>query len=672
MSSFETVARVRVGRGVPVERLVCHPRLPLLAGLDSECPAVHVWDYREQQTLETIGAGSTPYKDRWQRMERRPTVAWHPDKPLLLVAGEDGVMQWARAGLSKLEGLPPDAAYHRVMFSPDGRTLWASPASGDVHSPWNWSDGIDLTSGTVVQRPHWGTEVGAHPYWLTEVAVHPAGGLVAMVDGDQGSGTLVLFARVDQESTPVPWRVLRRAAALLYDGYETPIFSQDGRHIAIRGSNNANSLDVFQFPSLDHTLKTYLEEPMPDYRPPRQWYAKMLDWPRHNIAFGPQPGVLWVGTQAGTLFEVDLDNQGVVEHQVFDGSPVTALSATATGELVAATGEGDIRLLAAQADSIEVGPADADAGRALVTAFLDATSELHNPSALVVTRRKPTWAPEDLATAATQPQQTPPDPRLGAANGICTHDDDSSEMEWQNEWIAEEKEQTVAAYTRELGLNNPNTLFSVDTVAQYYSDAGRSDELVALREHIFADQEQRLGADHLDTLTARHDLACAYKSVGRLDEAISLHAQTLATRTQVLGPDHRDTLASSRELADTYTSADRLDEAIILGEQTLIACGSGLGPEDEDTLVSCLGLVGTYRSAQRPDDAIECLERTAAAREEILGENDMAAQRLRALVHNINVARGLECESCPLNSAIGLECPLEEEDRPKLCPDLRK
>src|ERR1017187_8726803 len=40
----ETVARIRVGSGVPVEQLVCHPRLPLVAGLDSERPSVHVWD----------------------------------------------------------------------------------------------------------------------------------------------------------------------------------------------------------------------------------------------------------------------------------------------------------------------------------------------------------------------------------------------------------------------------------------------------------------------------------------------------------------------------------------------------------------------------------------------------------------------------------------------------
>ena len=169
-----------------------------------------------------------------------------------------------------------------------------------------------------------------------------------------------------------------------------------------------------------------------------------------------------------------------------------------------------------------------------------------------------------------------------------------------------------------------------------------------------------------------HELACAYKSAGRLDEAISAHEHTLATRTRILGPDHRDTLTSSRELADTYTSADRLDEAIVLGEQTLTGCGTGLGPEDEDTLVSCLGLVSTYMSARRPDDAIDCLERTAAAREEILGDNDRDTHVLRGMVHTINVARGLECESCPLNRAIGLECPFEGEDRPRLCPDLRK
>ena len=259
----ETVARIRVGSGVPVEQLVCHPRLPLVAGLDSERPSVHVWDCGagELHELGTVGADSTAYGDAfgWKRTRRTPAAEWHPDQPLLLVAGEGGVVQWTPAGLSELEGLPPTAAYRSLAFSPDGHTLWASPSSGDEGNAWESSDSLDFASGTV----------GAGPRWDTGVAVHPAGGLVAALCSDQGA-TLGLFARVDQESTPAAMRVLRRALILDADGYGTPIFSAGGRHFAIRGNAYGNSLAVFEFPSLDRVLATTLGEPNPGYPYPQE------------------------------------------------------------------------------------------------------------------------------------------------------------------------------------------------------------------------------------------------------------------------------------------------------------------------------------------------------------------------------------------------------------------
>ena len=201
---------------------------------------------------------------------------------------------WTPAGLSELEGLPPTAAYRSLAFSPDGHTLWASPSSGDEGNAWESSDSLDLASGTV----------GAGPHGDTGVAAHPAGGLVAALCSDQGA-TLGLFARVDQESTPAAMRVLRRALILDADGYETPILSADGRHFAIRGNAYENSLEAFEFPSLDRVLATTLGEPNPGYPYAQKWLDQMRAWSRHNIAFGALPGVLWVATPTGTLVKVE-------------------------------------------------------------------------------------------------------------------------------------------------------------------------------------------------------------------------------------------------------------------------------------------------------------------------------------------------------------------------------
>ncbi|MDX2937527.1 hypothetical protein [Streptomyces ipomoeae] len=412
MTDLETVARARVGGGACLERVVCHPRLPLIAGLDSERPAVHVWDCGAGQLreLETVGAGSPVYGDAigWDRTQRTPAVAWHPDRPLLMVAGEHGVVRWTPAGLSEPEGVPPHAGYGSLAFSPDGRTLWASPSSAGGDDAWESSDILDLASGTV----------GVGPRWDTGVAEHPAGGLVVTLQSDQGA-TLGLFARVGQGAAPAVMRLLRRALILDADGYETPVFSADGRHLAIRGNAYDNSLDVFEFPSLRRVLSTTLGEPSPGYPYPQEWLERMRAWSRHNIAFGTRPGVLWIGTPTGTLVEVDLDDDGAVEHDAPAGSPVSGLGVTATGELVVAGGGGDLVLLSVRADPGKARTTDRDTSRAAVTAFLDATSEVPDDgdleTHLVMTDGTRTWESDDLTTVTTAEATDPTWLRLQAA-----------------------------------------------------------------------------------------------------------------------------------------------------------------------------------------------------------------------------------------------------------------
>jgi WD40 repeat protein len=392
---------VRVDGGSSVERLVCHPRLPLVAGLDSSRPAVHVWDSAGLRKAGTVGAESAVYGDAegWQRRKRIPAVAWHPDQPLLLVAVEGTVMQWTPAGLSELEGIP--ASYLSLAFSPDGRTLWASPSSGEGDDAWERSDVIDLATGTV--------DTG--PGWDTGVATHPAGGLVVTLNSDQGA-THGLFARADHKM-----RVLRRALILDADGYRTPIFSPDGRHLAIRGNSYENSLEVFEFPSLRRVLATTLGEPAPDYPYPDEWYEQFEAWSPHNIAFGSQPGVIWVGTPAGTLVEVDIDSQAAAEHDVLAGSKVTGLAATATGELIVAGGDGELVLVSG-------GSATTTASRDTVTAFLGTTSEVPDEGRLethlVVTDGTRAWHKDDLASVTTADETDPGWLRLQAAINNAT------------------------------------------------------------------------------------------------------------------------------------------------------------------------------------------------------------------------------------------------------------
>jgi hypothetical protein len=391
---------------------VCHPALPLAAGFDWERPAVRVWSYEtgELRDLGTIGGDSAAYADTptW-KLRQAPGVAWHPRQPVLLAASEGAVVRWTPEGVSRMDALRPAAAYRYLAFSPDGQTLWAWPSPDAMEDRWNHCcDAIDLASGTV--RTGRG--------WDTGVAVHPGGGLAATLRSDQGA-TLGLFARVDQDSTPAVMRLLRKGLILDADGYETPVFSSDGRHFAIRGNAYENSLEVFEFPSLSRVLATTLGEPNPGYPYPQDWLEQMRAWSKYNIAFGPKPGVLWVGTPAGTLIEIDLDNRQAVAHDVLAGSKVIALCATAAGDLLVATGEGDLVLASVRTQSAQGHAADARAPRALVAAFLGATSEVPDDgdleSHLVVTNGTRTWEPGDLEAVTTATEADPSWLQLRAA-----------------------------------------------------------------------------------------------------------------------------------------------------------------------------------------------------------------------------------------------------------------
>ncbi|WP_433077780.1 hypothetical protein ACQP1P_35465 [Dactylosporangium sp. CA-052675] len=384
---METLARIRCG--ATLERLLCHPRLPLLAGWDTERPAIRIWGYGIGQLREigAVGSDSAPYDTvGYDRFRRTPSAAWHPDEPQLVVADGASTVCWTPAGTSRIDGVPPTEYHRDVAFSPDGQTLWLSPAGGE--QGWESSITLDLIAGA--------TAIG--PRWDTGVVAHPGGGILATLRSDQGA-TLVLFA---EDAGPV-LRPLRRALILDCDGYETPVFSPDGRQFAVRGNAYGNSLEVFEFPSLRRVLGLTLGEPNPGYPYPQEWLGGMRAWSRHNVAFGPVPGVCWIGTPEGAVIEFQIDGERVREHEALPGSAVTALAAAVTGELIVAGRDGTLLVLSVG----RAGPVEASA--AAVTEFLAGTSEARvvDMDQLDLTDGIQTWQPGDLETVTETAESAP-------------------------------------------------------------------------------------------------------------------------------------------------------------------------------------------------------------------------------------------------------------------------
>jgi serine/threonine protein kinase/tetratricopeptide (TPR) repeat protein len=160
-------------------------------------------------------------------------------------------------------------------------------------------------------------------------------------------------------------------------------------------------------------------------------------------------------------------------------------------------------------------------------------------------------------------------------------------------------EETLKQARAKLGPDDPNTLSSMNNLAVAYNVTGRLDKALILYEETLKQTRAKLGPDHPDTLNSMSNLADAYRDAGRLAEALTLHEESWKRHQARLGPDHPDTLRSMSNLARTYRATGRLPEAIALHEETLKWSRSKLGPDHPATLSSMNNLAGVYEAAGR-------------------------------------------------------------------------
>jgi WD40 repeat protein/Tfp pilus assembly protein PilF len=147
-------------------------------------------------------------------------------------------------------------------------------------------------------------------------------------------------------------------------------------------------------------------------------------------------------------------------------------------------------------------------------------------------------------------------------------------------------------------------------------NSGRNGDAIALGEQTVRDCKAKLGPDHPDTLTSMDDLAEGYLNAGRLQEAITLIEQTLEKRRATLGPDDKNTLATMQHLATAYRGAGRLSEALALLEQKLEKTKGKIGPDPPTTLNN---LAVVYFETGRLSEAIALLESVVEKRKAMLG-----------------------------------------------------
>jgi hypothetical protein len=123
-----------------------------------------------------------------------------------------------------------------------------------------------------------------------------------------------------------------------------------------------------------------------------------------------------------------------------------------------------------------------------------------------------------------------------------------------------------------------------------------------------AKQKVKLGPDHPDTLLTMNNLANAHQSAKRPDLAIPLFEETLKRRKARLGPDNPDTLSTMNNLADAYWKATHFDLALPIAQEHLTRLEKQLGRAHRDTQTAMANLGGRYMLAGRLPESVPLLE----------------------------------------------------------------
>jgi tetratricopeptide (TPR) repeat protein len=181
--------------------------------------------------------------------------------------------------------------------------------------------------------------------------------------------------------------------------------------------------------------------------------------------------------------------------------------------------------------------------------------------------------------------------------------------------------EAIAEREKELGVNHPDTLTSVNNLALVLESQGRYEEAEAMNRRALAGREKELGVNHPDTLTSVNNIASVLESQGSYEEAEAMNRRALEGSEKELGVNHPDTLTSVNNIASVLESQGRYEEAEAMNRRALEGSEKELGINHPDTLTSVSNLALVLESQGRYEEAEAINRRALEGSEKELGVN---------------------------------------------------
>ena len=206
----------------------------------------------------------------------------------------------------------------------------------------------------------------------------------------------------------------------------------------------------------------------------------------------------------------------------------------------------------------------------------------------------------------------------------------------------------LTARRRVLGEKHPDTLLSMSNLAETLRDQGDLEGARTSQEQALDATMRMLGDEHPDTLTTMNNLATTLRAQGDLANARALHEQILDARRRVLGDEHPDTLSSMNNLARTLLDQGDLADARTLNEQVLAARQRVFGDEHPATLRAMNNLASILRAQGDLTDARALNEQALAGQRRVLGDEHRDTLTMMNNLAGALRAQGDLAEACAL------------------------
>jgi non-specific serine/threonine protein kinase/serine/threonine-protein kinase len=147
-----------------------------------------------------------------------------------------------------------------------------------------------------------------------------------------------------------------------------------------------------------------------------------------------------------------------------------------------------------------------------------------------------------------------------------------------------ELERALDIKKRILGLDHPDTLLTMNSLATVFIRFGKYAEAESILREAVSRKKRVLGAENKQTLISMHNLGVVYYYQGKFKEAESLGRETLEVRKKVLGENHPDTIFSLGHLAATLGGQEKHEEAVKLYSEAKEKAMRIYGSEHPETL----------------------------------------------------------------------------------------